>query len=403
MARRSYQRGWIEEVKEGCFFIRYRVRTKEGWRIAPREALPEGTTRKEALARLDEAMLLINKRNNVPDLPTNGTFAQFTEGVWRCYTELKGVKPSTLYGYSSMLKKHVLPVLGNLVLRRITVSDMTDFFTKVRHQKPSDKYLLNLYALLNIMFEVAKEHDLIETVPLRRKIHRPKCRRTKKTALSIMQLAAFLEMVERERPEHKALFWTVAVLGLRVGELLALRWRRIDFDNMKVFVTENLWRGQAQSSVKTEGSEAWLPMPKALADVLLDHRQARNTFGLADADDFVFGRLDGTPGDPDHLRRYVLYPLLEKTEIERKTRCHGFHLFRHSGGSAVSIACGIKVGQEYLRHQDYKTTANIYWHLDDAALRQATELLAGQLVGAMSSDRISSVTVEEQKMEQLLH
>jgi hypothetical protein len=61
------------------------------------------------------------------------------------------------------------------------------------------------------------------------------------------------------------------------------------------------------------------------------------------------------------------------------------------------------VGQEYLRHQDYKTTANIYWHLDDAALRQATELLAGQLVGAMSSDRISSVTAEQQKMEQLLH
>jgi integrase len=95
-------------------------------------------------------------------------------------------------------------------------------------------------------------------------------------------------------------------------------------------------------------------------------------------------------------------PLLNKVGIERKARCHGFHLFRHSGGSAVSIACGIKVGQEYLRHQDYKTTANVYWHLDDAALRQATELLAGQIVGAMGSDRIASLTVEEQKMEQLL-
>jgi len=81
----------------------------------------------------------------------------------------------------------------------------------------------------------------------------------------------------------------------------------------------------------------------------------------------------------------------DKTGIERKARCHGLLIFRHSGGSAVSIACGIKVGQEYLRHQDYKTTANIYWHLDDAALRQATELLAGQFVGALSYDRISSV------------
>jgi len=84
----------------------------------------------------------------------------------------------------------------------------------------------------------------------------------------------------------------------------------------------------------------------------------------------------------------VLYPILKKLGIRPKPRQHGFHVFRHSAGSIVSTALSLKVAQEYLRHADFSTTANIYVHLDDSALRQATELLAEQYGSVIESDRI---------------
>jgi integrase len=102
----------------------------------------------------------------------------------------------------------------------------------------------------------------------------------------------------------------------------------------------------------------------------------------------VFARADGTPPDPDHLRRSVLYPILKKPGIAPKARQHGFHIFRHSAGSIVAMASSLKVAQEYLRHADFSTTASIYVYLDDSALRQATELLAEQYGSVIESDRI---------------
>jgi integrase len=380
MARKSYQHGWIEEHR-GRFYIRYRLRTIDGWRT-PRIPLPEGITLKEANGELHERMQSVNKRNNILGFPAGGTFREFVDGEWKSYNEIKGTKASTLYSYNSMLENHVLPEFGDRLLRRITVSDLTEFFTALRRKHLGSKYILNVYGLLSVIFDLAKDHDLLQTVPLRRKIHKPKYHGKKKPALSTMQLASLI----MEAPaEYKALFWTVGALGLRLGELLGLRWRDIDLDREKIAIGSTVWRGIAQDSPKTEASEAELPLPPELAEVLKAHR---TSVRFNSEDDFVFGRVDGTPADPDHLRRSVLYPLLKQIGIEPKPRMHGFHLFRHSVGSIVTMALSLKAAQEILRHASYQTTANVYAHLDDDVLRQAAGLVAGQLAGVMSSDKV---------------
>src|SRR5690349_3018213 len=65
-----------------------------------------------------------------------------------------------------------IPAFGTMQLGQITTVDVTRFFSKVQG-KVAPKYALNLYALLNTMFDVAVQHDLIETSPVRRKLHRP--------------------------------------------------------------------------------------------------------------------------------------------------------------------------------------------------------------------------------------
>ncbi len=93
--------------------------------------------------------------------------------------------------------------------------------------------------------------------------------------------------------------------------------------------------------------------------------------------DFPFCKFDGSPCDPNFVRDSVLYPAMDRAEIERGPRTHGFHIFRHSPGSIIHRKTGsMKLAQIQLGHADMGTTANIYVHTDDEQLRFAAEVLA---------------------------
>jgi len=82
------------------------------------------------------------------------------------------LKPSTQYGYRSMIDNYLLPEFGLKPLPQIGPGDLTAFFERARTGKRKN-YLLNLYSLLRVMFEVAVENDRVERSPVRRKLHRP--------------------------------------------------------------------------------------------------------------------------------------------------------------------------------------------------------------------------------------
>jgi integrase len=101
--------------------------------------------------------------------------------------------------------------------------------------------MLNLYALLNTMFDVAVQHDLVGTSPVRRKLHRPQHEPKEKPVLSAEQVRKVIEAVA---DEYKPLFVVTAVTGMQIGEVLALKWQDVDLAARKMTVRHNLWRGQ---------------------------------------------------------------------------------------------------------------------------------------------------------------
>jgi integrase len=318
------------------------------------------------------------------------TFAEFVEGDWRSYVENRKLKPSTLYSYCSMIDKHLLPEFGERPLPKIGPGDLTAFFERARNGKRR-KYLLNLYSLLRVMFEVATDNDRVERSPVRRKLHRPVgadegSNKTKKPALSGDQIKRVLLLMP---DEYRTLFTCVAMTGVRVGELLGLKWSNVNLDRRELSITQSLWRRHLVTP-KTEASARTLHLPAVLTGLLATHKQnARfNSPG-----DFVFARLDGTPQDPDYLRKKVLYEALKAAEIKPGNRSHGFHLFRHSAGSIVhSITRDVKTTQELLGHSRLSTTADIYTHVDKTVGEEASEALAKAIVPdqeiALASEQI---------------
>ena len=222
-----------------------------------------GTSYKDALQMLDKRIKAANALNNDAQRLASLVFADFTRGIWADYLQRRRVKASTVYSYDSMLKNLVLPKWGTLALPDITVEHVTKFF-KGLEKDYSTKYVLNVYALLNVMFEVAKDHDLISDIPLRAKIHRPQCQPKKKVALKPEQLRQILDEVGED---YRPLFLTAMITGARLGEVRGLRWQDLDAGEGKLRIQCAVWR-QLLQTPKTEASVRTLHIPRELVDVL---------------------------------------------------------------------------------------------------------------------------------------
>jgi len=118
---------------------------------------------------------------------------------------------------------------------------VTLFLGKLDQKGLSGPYKQVIYQLLNTLFETAVAHDLIARSPLRRKLHRPVADRKEKPILTADQIRSVIEAVEAK---HRALFVCVALTGLRIGELLGLRWCDLDFEERTLKVSRSLWRSQ---------------------------------------------------------------------------------------------------------------------------------------------------------------
>jgi integrase len=176
------------------------------------------------------------------------------------------------------------------------------------------------------MFEVAVENDRVERSPVRKKLHRPSTEdgtKTRKVALSAEAIQQVLSWIPEE---YRTLFTFVAMTGVRVGELLGLRRSNVDFGRSEMSVTHTFWRRELVTP-KTEAGARTIHLPEVLTTLLAERK---DSVRFNSPDDFVFGRADGAPQDPNYLRKKVLYEAMKAVGIKPGHRTHGFHIFRHS-------------------------------------------------------------------------
>ena len=151
-----------------------------------------------------------------------------------------------------------------------------------------------------------------------------------------------------------ALFLTAAMTGLRQGELLALRWRDVDFKAQRIRVVENYVRGQFDKP-KSEKSSRSVPMASKVAVALLDLHD-RTDFPRAG--DLVFGH----PGLGGPLDRSKLIRRFKQARERAEVRPITFHDLRHTFGTTMAAAGEPQRNiQEWMGHDDLKTT-QVYMH-----------------------------------------
>jgi integrase len=143
-------------------------------------------------------------------------------------------------------------------------------------------------------------------------------------------------------------------LGLRVSEIMGLRWEDINFAESTMLVQRSVVHGRV-GDVKTEYSKDRLPLDPALVEVLSLHRDRCGQF----SEGWVFANPD--TGRPYHQEQ------IQKTHIRLAAVAAGisgrigWHTFRHSYRSWLdAVGSSVSVQQGLMRHASIQTTMNVY-------------------------------------------
>lgn len=184
----------------------------------------------------------------------------------------RSVKESTYYNYLFIVEKHLKPKYGNVSMNNIT--NYNDFIEELseKFEPKTVKCIINILASIFKYFENEYGCRILQKSAVL-----PKLDKKKLTILNNKNKTK-LEKYCLNENTLKSLGIIIALnTGLRIGELCALRWENIDFDEKVINVTKTLQRVydsvSKKSSVvidkpKTENSTRTIPMSKKLYDIL---------------------------------------------------------------------------------------------------------------------------------------
>jgi integrase len=228
------------------------------------------------------------------------------------------------------------------------------------------------YTVLRIALgEALRSKRVVRNVAL--EVRAPRAVQAERTPLTLVQVATFLEHVRGDRLE--ALYLTAIGLGLRSGELLALRWSDVDLDAATLAVrhTRNVVTGEL-AEPKTERSRRTLRLGAELTTALREHRRRQVEERLAAGPrwhdgDYVFASPHGRSLDANNVR-HRFQAALAAAGLPRQR----FHDLRHYAAT-LRLEQGeeLAVVSRILGHASIATTAAVYGHLTDAMLGRAAE------------------------------
>jgi integrase len=181
--------------------------------------------------------------------------------------------------------------------------------------------------------------------------------------------AAELRMLILELPPKMRVIGIVAATtGLRISEVLGLKWKDIDWEKLQMEVTRSVVDGVI-GKCKTETSRRPVPIDEFTTDELLSWRRETT---YAEPEDWVFAseKVQGRmPPWADTLLDRFLQPAAKRAGI---TKWVGFHTFRHTYSTLLKAnGEDVKVVQELMRHANISTTMNIYTKALTPAKREA--------------------------------
>jgi integrase len=383
MKRPRYQRGFFSRLK--------RKSGPDVWMYRWRETGPKGQARmrKQVIGTLEQypsktaawravelLRLDINYEAPRPEsLPAN--FGELIKHYRKI--ELDRHQPSarktdqTKHVYDSNLRTHIEPRWQQYRLREITSVAVEKWLATVNladGSKAKLKYIMSDVFQHGIRYGWLKnaENPMLAVRQSAKRVRLPEP----------LEAGEFLRLLTKLPLKIRTMGIVCATTGLRISEVLGLKWGDIDFQELLFHVTRSVVDGVI-GKCKTETSRKPLPLDEMATEHLQTWREASV---YSKPEDWVFASewRDGKmPPWADTLLDRYLRPAAQAAGITKRV---GWHTFRHTYSTLLQAnENDVKVVQELMRHANVTTTMNVYTQAITSKKRQAQSRVVDLLFG----------------------
>lgn len=370
MARRANGQGSVyQERKSGRWIAAHPLPpTSDGKKQVTRKILPNKTEAMRALVQMQ-----IKAEQRTLTVSSSITIRKFADYWFEKILPLRCLKPSSLSNYQQMLYYYILPSLGKKRLDALRSQDVLEMVNHLKTQNLSTNTIRRARSILHNMLESAVEEDLIGKNPVTRSSSVKKPEDEK----SAVQKAYSAEEVNQallalKNSPYEGLFRCMVFLGMRIGEVIALRWEQIDFENQALWVTQTeahiptligdgTWIIERVNGSTKSNRKRKLFLSKDFSSFFVrfkrEQAKTRMQFGSSwNPENYVFVTHNGTPFAANNIRRGI-DTILSRYGI-RHIRLHDL---RHTAGFlAIEAGVGINDVQDMLGHASIQMTKDIY-------------------------------------------
>lgn len=298
------------------------------------------------------------------------TFDNYTD----YFIELKkqaGIAPSTANFYR-FNKKKLSPYIGYIQLKNLTPKALNNAYSELLNSGNSKRYVHELHVFVHNVLQTALKEGIIPR-NYSEAATPPKYEKRDVSAISECDLEKFFTLLYADDKHymHQVFFSLLLATGCRIGEMCALTWDNVDFDEGKIHICRHFRQDcsgyHIADGCKTASGDRWLYMDDGIMDMLREYRK----FYLSTAEmygtkwDFsanaVFFTKGPTPGgcmNPNVMRMWF-----RKFLKENGLPNYHPHQFRHTAIS-LQLQAGISVLDVAKRagHSRSDVTLSVYGH-----------------------------------------
>lgn len=317
--------------------------------------------------------------------------------LWIASGESAGLERSTVNQRKSHLEHHIVPLIGQVLLSKLTVPAVRDFEDRMRKEGRSPAMVKKILTSLGSILADAGERGLATRNPVRdikgsRKGRDGRQEKRQKGKLQIgvdiptrEEIKAFAAALDGN---WKPLLVTAIFTGMRSSELRGLRWQDVNFKRGEISVNQRADQFKEIGPTKSEAGVRTIPVPPIVISALKEHK-IKQAPGIA----LVFANPDGEPRSHTNIVNKGLKPAMVRAGVtlgvgdEVSAKYTGLHALRHFYASWLinrkedgGLGLPVKMVQERMGHASIVMTMDTYGHLfprsdDGTELAQAANVL----------------------------
>lgn len=394
---------------EGTIYFDEKKQIHRAMLVTPAGKRMTKSSKDESIVKdwLNEQRLLIGRNQHVE--PSTITLYQWLITFVETYAKPK-VRQRTYERYESLI--YHTEMLWNIPIQKITPMHLQTLYNSMQEEGFSGETTKKVHQLINAAFHRAQINKYLQSNPAEL-VDTPKVIRKEIEIFNKDEVELLLNQAKTSK--YYPFLLLAFTSGMRLGELLGLRWQDIDMKNNQVSVNQNLQNSNKMGIIfeppKTKNSRRKITIPLQTITALKEHKKAWSQSKLknpaAPYPDLVFVTSKHTPLLPQNflrrfwkrvqidvefkMNKFEANPMSVKQKLDdilsecRKRKDwqqmmrRNFHVIRHTYATTL-LAAGVPIidVSRSLGHARVSTTLDIYGH----AIPENKQMIADEIANA---------------------